>query len=452
MIFPNVRQVTTAAPASTRITALETGFILLMLVGLFNPAILDILIGRLPRPDLAPLLGAEDQARYAAAGAGSSRISLLFWPTAYIISGMLFLRDAMRFSVLRASAAILLFCALLVASTFWSDAPRETAMRAAHFTGKSIFAAWLVSRIGLRRSFEMMVIAGTVVLLAGWLLALGKPSVGWQAYRGETALRGFFTHKTGYGMTAMFVTLITVGLRLSRSAVAPGRSLPLTGIFLFGAASLAMAQSVTAILVLLAGVFVILVARRVATGRTPALRRMRLVQTVALCAVAIVAIWLSYETILEFFGRDPTLSRRTDIWQSIVSAQQGGSLLGQGYYAFWRYVPGSALFEIVQRQGFAASSPHNAYLLAWIDVGWIGLAAFAGISLTGLSRATGLLVDRAGREAPMAIALVLVTIVIGTVESNLFTGQEINWIVLAIVLIGAGHENLLQSEKMKYPR
>jgi exopolysaccharide production protein ExoQ len=419
-----------------RITALEIAFILVVLTGICNPAILDVLVGKMPRPDLTPLLGAEDQVRYAA-GAGNAGVSLIFWPLAYLCSGALFLRDAMRRSTLGAAAPILLFCMLLLASTLWSDAPKETFMRAVHLTGKTIFAIWLVARLGFRGAMEMLAIAGAIVLLAGWALALGKPTVGWQAYRGETALRGFFTHKTGYGMMAMFVTLIAVGLRMSLRENGARDRLPLVGIAILGAASLAVSQSVTAILMLGTGIVAVLAARHVSAGPSPAHRRLRLGAVATIAAAATVAAWFGHEAVLEVFGRDPTLSRRTDIWSAIVASQQGGTLLGHGYFAFWRYVPGSTLFEIVQRQGFATSSPHNAFLLAWIDAGWVGLLAFCGLCLGALRRSAGLLV-RGGAAAGLQIALVPALIVIGTVESNLFTGQEINWALFAMAFTGAG--------------
>lgn len=422
-----------------RVTALpapEMAFILIMLVGLCNPAILDILMGQLPREDLAAVLSADDHARYAAAE-GNSRFSLVFWPLAYLISGMLFLRDAMRWSVLRAAALVMGFCALLLLSALWSDATKETAMRAIHTSGKTLFILWLVQRLGLRGAFEMFVIAGSFVLLAGWALALGKPSVGWMSYRGDWALRGFYTHKNAFGMNAMFVSFLAIGLLMSKGAGRLSRK-QLTWAAGLGVLSLAFSQSVTAILMLALAVFLAMIGRWVAAARLQSHRQGRLVQAVVISALAVGAAWIAQEVILEFFGRDVTLSRRTIIWQSLLASEGAGSLLGHGYYGFWRYEPGSSLFEVVQRMGFATSSPHNAFLLAWLDLGWFGLGLFGAIFAATLRRSLQLLVQAPDGVAAMPLALATVILSIGTVESNLFTGQEANWILLVMIFSGAG--------------
>lgn len=421
---------------STSLPAPEIAFILLMLVGLCNPAILDVLMGQLPRPDLAEVLNAEDHARYAAAE-GNSRFSMIFWPLAYLVSGTLFLRDAMRWSVLRASGVFLLLCALLLASSLWSDAAQQTAMRALHTTGKTVFMLWLVQRAGLRGAFEMVALAGGFVLLAGWILALAQPQVGWQSYRGEWALRGFYTHKNAFGMNAMFTGFSAIGLLLCGGAGTVGRK---TLIWISGLSlvSLAFSQSVTAILMLAMAVFLMAIGRWVGSGSRHSHRRGRLIQALIIALLLGVTLWIVQEVILNFFGRDATLSRRTIIWESILAAEQGGSLFGHGYYAFWRYVPGSTLFEIVQRQGFATSSPHNAFLLAWLDIGWVGLALLLGVFATAIKRGMQLLILAPGDVAPMPIALTAVLLFIATVESNLFTGQEANWILLVLVATGPG--------------
>lgn len=432
--LPAPSKVSFARPIS--LAGSEIAFILIVLVGLCNPAILDVLMGQLPREDLAAVLNAEDHARYAAAE-GNSRFSLVFWPMAYLISGILFLRDAMRWSVLRSGALVMMYCALLMASSLWSDTAQDTAMRAIHTTGKTLFILWLVQRLGLRGAFEMFVVAGTFVLLAGWALALGKPSVGWMSYRGDWALRGFYTHKNAFGMNAMFVSFLGIGLLMSTGRGRLGRThlIWAAGV---GTASLAFSQSVTAILMLGLALFLMMIGRWVASARLQSHRQGRLAQAIIIAAFAVATVWIAQSLILDFFGRDLTLSRRTVIWESLLASEGNGSLLGHGYYGFWRYVPGSSLYEVVQRMGFATSSPHNAFLLAWLDIGWIGLATFVSIFLATLRRSLRLLVQAPEGISALPLALTAVLLSIGTVESNLFTGQEANFILLTMIFSGAG--------------
>jgi exopolysaccharide production protein ExoQ len=78
---------------------------------------------------------------------------------------------------------------------------------------------------------------------------------------------------------------------------------------------------------------------------------------------------------LQFFGKDKTLTGRTDLWSTAFHEIETHMLLGRGYQAFWRI--GNpvaeklwALFGIATRTGF---NFHNEYINTAVDLGILGL-------------------------------------------------------------------------------
>ena len=79
--------------------------------------------------------------------------------------------------------------------------------------------------------------------------------------------------------------------------------------------------------------------------------------------------------ILQLFGKDKTLTGRTDLWATAFHEIELRMLLGKGYQAFWRI--GNpvaeklwAIFGIETRTGF---NFHNEYLNTAVDLGIVGL-------------------------------------------------------------------------------
>jgi O-antigen ligase len=79
---------------------------------------------------------------------------------------------------------------------------------------------------------------------------------------------------------------------------------------------------------------------------------------------------------LEWMGRDATLSGRTLIWKQVWIFILQRPWLGWGYEAFWRGTRGEA-FRVVAAVHFMVFHAHNGFLEIWLELGAAGLTLFA---------------------------------------------------------------------------
>ncbi|MBD0388699.1 MAG: O-antigen ligase family protein, partial [Nostoc sp. C3-bin3] len=83
------------------------------------------------------------------------------------------------------------------------------------------------------------------------------------------------------------------------------------------------------------------------------------------------------ETFAGFFGKDLTLTGRTDIWADVARKIQERPLQGYGFSAFW-----SQPAEYIMRTfGWVPPNAHNGFLDLALDLGLVGLLLYCLISL-----------------------------------------------------------------------
>ena len=139
---------------------------------------------------------------------------------------------------------------------------------------------------------------------------------------------------------------------------------------------LGKSDSQTSFVCLVAAVLVLLLGR---IARRPAT-----IFGVLLCAA--VALPLAEmlnlkELALSFLGRDPSLTNRTAIWQTLETFVVN-PFIGTGFMSFWS---GDRLEELWRQVG-TINQAHNGYLEQYLNLGYIGVAFIAAIILSGLLR------------------------------------------------------------------
>ncbi|MEM9965627.1 MAG: O-antigen ligase, partial [Asticcacaulis sp.] len=85
--------------------------------------------------------------------------------------------------------------------------------------------------------------------------------------------------------------------------------------------------------------------------------------------------FLMPEVVLKALGKDPTLTGRTDIWDSLLRLSDKAPWLGYGYKAFW--TPDSIPAAVVREEtGWKVPSAHNGWLDLLVQLGWVGVLLF----------------------------------------------------------------------------
>ena len=126
------------------------------------------------------------------------------------------------------------------------------------------------------------------------------------------------------------------------------------------------------------------------------------------------------------FGRDTTLTGRTDTWKDLVPVVERHPLLGCGFGSFW---------TTTRRELYQMSNAHNGYLDTLLELGAVGLMFFAAWLLSCSRKLHGVLAQDYDR-ATLAICLLLMMLVLNTTESTLNDlGQSMTAVVALVCLV-----------------
>jgi exopolysaccharide production protein ExoQ len=186
-----------------------------------------------------------------------------------------------------------------------------------------------------------------------------------------------------------------------------------------------MSDSQTSFVCLVAAVLLLLLGRMRFVARRPG-------RTIGVLLCAVLAIWLLDEVLhvqelaLSLLGRNPNLTNRTDIWQTLGGFEVN-PIVGAGFMSFWS---GARLEELWTALGARLNQAHNGYLEQYLNLGYIGVAFIAVILLSGLLRVRRhLSVDPA---AGMLRLCFIVTAVLYNYTEASFYGINNMWMLLLL--------------------
>ncbi len=113
----------------------------------------------------------------------------------------------------------------------------------------------------------------------------------------------------------------------------------------------------------------------------------RLIGTYLVCAAITFALaqWMFdvWGGFLQFLGKDPTLTDRTEVWHDVL--QTGiNPFLGAGFESFWL---GDRLKTIWDKWAFHPTQAHNGYLETYLNLGLVGLVIMVGVLLAAFGKA-----------------------------------------------------------------
>jgi O-antigen ligase len=140
---------------------------------------------------------------------------------------------------------------------------------------------------------------------------------------------------------------------------------------------------------------------------------------------------------VESMGRDPTLTGRTAIWNTVLTLA-GNPLAGAGFESFWL---GDRLQRVWNASGQHIQEAHNGYLEVYLNLGWIGVTLLAVLIVAGYIN-----VIRAFRRNQDASSLRLAFFAAGVIYSFTEAGfrmMALIWIAFLLAVI-TGPDDLLQ--------
>ncbi|MCK8608672.1 O-antigen ligase [Agromyces sp. C10] len=180
-------------------------------------------------------------------------------------------------------------------------------------------------------------------------------------------------------------------------------------------------------------------ARRLGPDR----RRRVYAAAAATLAASVALLALSWNALLELFGKGEDLTGRLDIWEAVIGLATERPWLGWGWVSYW--APWVEPYDdLAVRKGVEYLQAHNAWLDVWMQLGVLGLIAFASIVIGALWRSWFLAVDppmddRGARVPYTAASLIPLLALVALVGQSLAESRiliESGWLLLIAIAWG----------------
>lgn len=343
-------------------------------------------------------------------------------------------KEVVRF--LRVNWPLMLFVSYCAVSIVWSDFPAVALKRWIKSLGDYAMVLIVLTEPdpfgALKRVLARV---GFVLLPLSVLLIKYYPDLG-RAYpahwEGKTYYVGVATDKNMLGMACLVFGLGSWwrflqefrrerGERRRGTLLAHGVVVAMT-IWLFW-----MANSMTSLVCFVLASVLIMI-----TSYPWVERRRMLVHVIVSCILSFCFCVLFLDLgsfLLTALGRNPTLTGRTDLWANLIGLTTN-PVLGTGFESFWL---GPRLDKLWSIYWWQPNESHNGYLEVYLNLGWIGVALFAGAVLAGYRNVVGMLKTNpdAGR---LRLAFLVVGLAYNMTESAVRT-MDLMWLAFLIALI-----------------
>lgn len=157
-------------------------------------------------------------------------------------------------------------------------------------------------------------------------------------------------------------------------------------------------------------------------------------------AASVTLLLVFWNALLDVFGKSEDLTGRFDIWNAVVGLAVERPWFGWGWVGYW--VPWVEPFDgLAVRNGVEYLQAHNAWIDVWMQLGALGVIAFASIVIGALWRSWFLAVDRprdpAGRPLPYSAAsLVPLLVLVALIGQSLAESRilvEGGWVLLIAI-------------------
>jgi exopolysaccharide production protein ExoQ len=256
-------------------------------------------------------------------------------------------------------------------SVIWSDYPSGSLKSGAELLATVTIGIWAGHCIKPRILTSALLSALMLTAVLGIVLATKDRGINGYI----DGLVGLFGSKNYFALYASCLLLTTVAVVLDNAQPPRLRVVGFVGALL-AQSLLVSAHSLDALVssyAALAFVSILWLTRRLAP--TPRLAVLVVVILILFLIPLLGSIEFSFADLLGYFGKNVTLTGRTQLWDNAQIAIAERPLLGVGYEAYW--VAGNwraeQLWMFAGLHGTTGYHFHNTYLQVMVDLGYIGL-------------------------------------------------------------------------------
>jgi exopolysaccharide production protein ExoQ len=300
-----------------------------------------------------------------------SRLLVLFFLNYFITFGLLVLRWKKSLYLANKEWTIWILIAIAFASILWTFNSKLTINRTIQLAGSTLFGFYIASRYTIRDQLKLLSWSFVIILTLSILMALLVPFYGTMSYGVHAgSWRGIYTHKNWLGRMMTIGSIVFLLLAMDAKQYKWRYWIGLSCTF----SLLLLSRSSGAIINCLT-VFSVIPIYSVFRWRY-----LIMIPTVisAVTLGSTLSLWFNANasSILGTIGKDATLTGRTDMWPYIIDMIAKEPWLGYGYSAFWYdwNSPGATVWYAAR---WTPPNAHNGLLDLWLDLGLVGVIAFA---------------------------------------------------------------------------
>jgi O-antigen ligase len=323
---------------------------------------------------------------------------------------------------------ILLLMIIIFLSCLWSVDPERTIGRSVAIFGTTLFGVYFATRYSLKQQLYLLGWVFGLASLISIFFVLALPQYGKMAGFHFGAWRGIYVHKNVLG-TMMILSTYTF---LILDASDRKKNWIFRTLFFLSIVLLWKSDSSSSVINLLFIMSVFIVSK--------ALRwEYRLKAAVLALSTAfsfILYIWLvvQADAVANLFGKDLTLSGRTQLWDLVWEFIHKKPWLGYGYGALWS--GGNRDTRVIWSAiGWEAPNSHNGFLEVWLGLGVLGLSVLVIHMVTNFMKILILIGQTRAAVYFLPMVVILFNVLSSTTEANLMDRNSIIWVLYVSVVL-----------------
>ena len=355
-------------------------------------------------------------------------LRLVWLPVYAAVAGLMLARFERVVRVWPAWIALMALVALTFASKYWSIDPEVTQRRVIAMAITGAFSIYLGAAFRGAHLPRVLMHAGLLMALGSLVMVFAFPAIGIHQADNAGLWRGLWYEKNQMGIVMVASATAAAACLVSPD---PRRLLPSLTLGLSVLLVLAT-QSKTSLLCLMLGLGVV--------GGLWSLRKggpafsVVMIWLGVVCAGGLAAVWVTDSAaVLEALGKDPSLTGRTHIWDSLMRRVAEHPWTGYGYSAFWGKDSVPADYVRLET-GWLVPSAHNGWIDLLVQLGWPG-AVLVGTLFVSALMATLFRLGSAGmREGGFGLAYLGVFLMLSLSESVLLSHQNLPWTLFLAIL------------------
>jgi exopolysaccharide production protein ExoQ len=380
----------------------------------------------------------------------ASPVTMVIWVGVYIVIFSLVAVRWKRFMYdARRNKLLLLLVGLALVSVLWSASPKDTLLQSFALVGTTLIGIYLAMRYSLGEQLRLLAWTLGIAALLSLVFALASPSYGISiGEHVEGAWRGIFMHKNTLGRLMalsllVFLLLGMSGHRYHRVACLIFFVLSV-GLIMLSDSRTALISSLILLILLL---FYNTLLQWNYTLSVPALIG------VVLLGGGIAALLLyNIEFVLGVFGRNATLTGRTDLWAAVFEMIRESPWLGYGYGAFWLGWMGESAYIWNTIRFWQPESAHNGFLDLWLDLGLAGILVFILGFLMSSLRAIVWARLTSPKENYWPMIYLTFMVLFNLPESTLLFPNTIFWILYVAIAVSLSNIPLSMASTIFVPK